>query len=467
MIGNACSEGLVIAFGYSAQDAPILDPRLYEAMAIALNEMNRSMIRFSSIDHADPTRTASLARASGVLLAASTSGSGHQTVASAIDLGPARLQCIESLFTIIGSAVHRKDEELSLIVGESLVKFADAIGVGDWTSTTNELKDEGSCYDETVAHSLPPHRHILYTIFKREMLASNPIKKTGCAALLLAIVGHASRLALLDSSFCSRTMVKEVTSQLPEIQYSFIQLLKDPKSKQLARECCCRGLAACRGLSLTSRDKDSDASNSVSDRLNELLLKAFGQTSNHGRSAMMESDEQARERRNLEGNGVANSQQIEVGGTAGMGEAALGAYREMANAAISINRPDVLYSLLVLSTNHPIWIATDVKDRYNAISLLGHTQGVTDGEIRSALKPHMQKLIPSLLRACNDPNKQTREQMNALWVGLTGGGSEARDLITSHLIPTLDALIKDASSKLWRTRYFISNFVQLFVAIVL
>ena len=451
MVGNACSKGLMIAFGYCDQDAPVLDSRLYEAMATALNEMNRSLIRFSSIDHADPQRAASLILASGVLLAASTSGAGHQTKMSAIDLGPARLQCIESLFNIVGSAVHRKDDELSLVVGESLVKYADAIGDGDWGSTSNGSKEEGS-YDETVAHSLPPHRHILYTIIKREIMASNPIKKTGCAALLLAIVGHASRLALLDSSFCSRTMIKEVSNQLQEIQHSFIQLLKDTKSKQLARECCCRGLAACRGLSLACGGQDRNASNTVSDRLNELLLKAFGQTSNYGRSAMMESEEQARERRNQEDNDVSDAQQIEVGGAAGMGEAALGAYREMANAAMAIDRPDLLYTLLILSTNHPIWVTADVRDRYNTKSLLGHAQGVNDEEIRIALTPHIKSLIPSLLRACNDPNKQTRDQMNALWVGLTGGGSDARDLITRHLIPTLDALIKDASSKLWRTR---------------
>ena len=42
--------------------------------------------------------------------------------------------------------------------------------------------------------------------------------------------------------------------------------------------------------------------------------------------------------------------------------------------------------------------------------------------------------------------------MNALWVSLTGGGSAARDMISQNLIRTLDILIKDASSKLWRTR---------------
>lgn len=441
VIGNACSKGLMIAFDYTSRDAPILDPRLYLPMAVALTGLNKSLGRFSSIDHADPTRTASLIDASGMLLAASTSGAGSS------NLGPSRLECVESLFSINGSVVHRKDDELSLKVGEALVKYADAIGDGEWSKVSETTNNDGEgAYDEVVANSLPPHKHILYTIFKREVVSTNPIKKTGCAAILLALVGHASRLALLDSSFASRMMVEEVSNHLQHIQLAFIQLLKDPKSKQLARESCCRGLAACRGLSLAC---NSDGSSKNSEALNDRLLQAFGQTSNFGQSAMMESEEQARERRNQDRNADTDGQQTEVGGAAGLAESALGAYREMANAAMAVERPDILYTLMILSTNHPIWVVGDVRDRYNAKSLLGNTQGLN---IRAALKPHIGKLLPSLLRACNDPSKQTREQMNVLWVGLTGGASESRELITSHLIPTMDTLIKDASSKLWRSR---------------
>lgn len=432
----------MIAFGYTSHDAPVLDSRLFESMSVALSGINESLKRFSSIDHADSTRASSLIQAAGILLAASTSGAG------AINIGQSRLQCVESLFSIVGSVVNRKDDELSLAVGEALVKYADAFGAGEWkTSSPNAELDSlrDGQYDEAFAQSLPPHKHIMYTIFKREIVASNPVKKTGCAPVLLALVGHASRLAILDPSFASRAMIRETSDHLKEIQYSFIQLLRDPKTKQLARESCCLGLAACRGLSLACH------TNNASDDLNELLLKSFGQTSNFGQSAMMETNEQARERRN-ESNVDENLQQIEVGGAAGLAEASLGAYKEMASAAIAVERPDILYTLMILSTNHPIWLVSDVRDRYCAKALLGRDQGLNDADIRSALKPHLGKLLPSLLRACNDPSKHTRDQMNTLWVGLTGGGSEGRDIITQHLIPTLDSLIKDASSKLWRTR---------------
>ena len=146
--------------------------------------------------------------------------------------------------------------------------------------------------------------------------------------------------------------------------------------------------------------------------------------------------------------------ETEVGGTAGMGEAALGAYREMANAAVMLDRPDILYSLMLLSVSLPVWSMSEYRVKYTASSLLALKEGNNGKttEIRKALKPYMRNLIPRLLRACNDPNKQTRDQMESLWVGLTGGGSDARTLINRHLLSTIDALMDDATNKLWRAR---------------
>ena len=136
---------------------------------------------------------------------------------------------------------------------------------------------------------------------------------------------------------------------------------------------------------------------------------------------MMETDAQARERRRYDENvGAEDSTtpEADIGGAAGLSEAALGAYREMASAAISLGRPDVLYTLMMLSTNHPVWALSDNRDRYSAKALLGSAEGGDQNEIRVALQPHLGKLIPRLLRACNDPNKQTREQMVSYSISL-------------------------------------------------
>jgi proteasome component ECM29 len=73
-------------------------------------------------------------------------------------------------------------------------------------------------------------------------------------------------------------------------------------------------------------------------------------------------------------------------------------------------------------------------------------------EMQIALRPHLGKLLPRILRARHDPNKQTREQITSLWNGLTGGGSDAREVISQHLLSTVDTLLEDATSKLWRAR---------------
>jgi proteasome component ECM29 len=263
----------------------------------------------------------------------------------------------------------------------------------------------------------------------------------------------------------SRSLVQSLLERLDEVQQVFIRLLSDPKSKHLSRESCCLGLAACQGLTQASSTERNLASGQTNDELNQRLLRAFGQTTNYQGSAMMETTAQAAERRATEREAPSGSgstlmetfgAESEVGGASGMGEAALGAYREMASASVSIGRADILYTLLMLSVSHLVWFSEGARERYGASSLLGQSSIVASRtnslEMREALRPHIGKLLPRILRACHDPNKQTREQMLSLWVGLTGGGSESRLTVTQHLLPAVDILITDSASKLWRAR---------------
>ena len=224
----------------------------------------------------------------------------------------------------------------------------------------------------------------------------------------------------LDSDYASRSLAKELCAHLEEVQGCFIKLLADPKSKHMSRESCCLGLAACR--SLADAAPAGKAGDFDSYTMNDRLLRAFGQTTRYEGSAMQETSAQASDRRRAEGRestdregGVDDSVEGESGGVSGMSEAALGAYREMASAAVSLGRPDVLYALLILSVSHPSWFSPEGRERYSPSALLGkhsiigsHTNTT---ELRVALRPHLGKLLPRMLRACYDPNKQTREQM--------------------------------------------------------
>ena len=171
-----------------------------------------------------------------------------------------------------------------------------------------------------------------------------------------------------DALYANRALVKEIKLRMASVQQVFIQLLADPKIKQLSRESCCLGLAACRGIAGVGQSQATS-----SDELNYRLLRAFGQTTNFGGSAYMETPAQAAQRRanetgtNAEIGSVLMEQfgiESEFGGASGMSEAALGAYREMAAASVSLGRHDILYALLILSVSHSCWFAPGMIDRY-------------------------------------------------------------------------------------------------------
>ena len=166
----------------------------------------------------------------------------------------------------------------------------------------------------------------------------------------------------------------------------------------MSRESCCLGLAACNKIVVASE----------SDELKGRLLRSFGSTTNHGGSAMQETAEQAAQRRQAEGANGANGTDnfdtttgIDVGGAGGVSEASLGAYREMAAAAVASGRPDILYSMLILSVSHSIWFSTEKRrDAYGPSSLQG--DNIKSGELKTALRPYLSKLLPRILRASHE-----------------------------------------------------------------
>ena len=163
----------------------------------------------------------------------------------------------------------------------------------------------------------------------------------------------------------------------------------------MSRESCCLGLVACNKIVAASE----------SEELQARLLRSFGSTTNHGGSAMQETAEQAAQRRRAEGANVSESLEattgVDVGGAGGVSEAALGAYREMAAAAVGSGRPDILYSMLILSVSHPVWFSSEKRrDAYGPTSLQG--DNFSNGEVKIALRPFLSQLLPRILRASHE-----------------------------------------------------------------
>ena len=169
IVSNAFSDGLSIALAYNSQDAPILDQRLYTGTTTALVKLWKALHKYGSGDQTNAPRASKLAHATGVCLAASTSGAGTRDSGSEsveIDgvvyyLGPARLQCVDALFSLLGSTAFRKDEEIALVAGEALAQFADAFSPRDAT-WTSEAESWPADLDEEFAKELPPHQQVSY-----------------------------------------------------------------------------------------------------------------------------------------------------------------------------------------------------------------------------------------------------------------------------------------------------------------
>lgn len=165
IIGNAFSQGMSIALSYDGVDAPILDSRLYGGTTKALALLDTALRKYSDGDHTDETRASALGHAAGIVLAASTSAAGYVSDDAAANrsVGPARIQCVDAIFNMIGSSAFRKDPEVAMVAGEALADYADAYGPESaiWSSSVGDWPD---LYSDEYANELPPHSQVSTTV---------------------------------------------------------------------------------------------------------------------------------------------------------------------------------------------------------------------------------------------------------------------------------------------------------------
>ncbi len=160
-VGNAFSLALSIALSFDGNDAPLLDTRIYAGTTSVLTSLDTALRKYGNGDHTDEARASSLANAAGIVLAASTSAAGFVADNSTPNrnVGPARIQCVDALFSLIGSNAFRKDPEIALVAGEALSDYADAYGSDSvvWESAFTDWPDT---YSEDYANNLPPHQQV-------------------------------------------------------------------------------------------------------------------------------------------------------------------------------------------------------------------------------------------------------------------------------------------------------------------
>ncbi|KAG7360904.1 proteasome stabiliser [Nitzschia inconspicua] len=430
-VGNFCCDGISLLC--SLGHGQTLLKSLVPAMTKVLSSVQFSLLQFGNGEQTNAPRTLKILKPAGLAMALAN------TMAMECVAGPLS-ECVSATIKLLGSDSFRKDEEVALYAGEALAKYACA-----HESTMVPSQDLSIGWptelSETFARSLTPPAHVIYSLLRIAKTTNNNHQRRACAPALLAVV---STGANTGATIQLRRLLQWM---LEEIQDCFLFLLTDSKSSQLSRESCCLGLIALNKLVRSTEEET---------KLQERLLRGFGQTTNYGGSAMQETAAQAEERRRAEGSiGDVSEQsrtsaEVEIGGAAGMSEASLGAYVEIAAAAVACGHPRLVYSMLMLSVSHAVWSTKERRDMYGPAAL--HSSEFNKDEVKVALRPYLARLLPRILRASHDPNKQTREQMEILWAGLTGGGEEGRLAISRFLRPTIDALVEETASKLWRTR---------------
>jgi proteasome component ECM29 len=199
IVANACADSLAIALSFESPDAPFLDERLYECSTSVLNQLAAGLSLFGHSDTVNPTRTTKIARAAGVILAATTAGADNGNN----DIGLGRMACVDALFQLLGSMASRKEEELALVVGEALADYADGYSPENvvWTNSGKIWPYE---FDEHFAKGLPPHEQVLYVLLRRLYPSSDPHKKIACAPALLAVVAMGARRVSRSDESCFR-----------------------------------------------------------------------------------------------------------------------------------------------------------------------------------------------------------------------------------------------------------------------
>ena len=381
-VGNVVVDSITIAARNVARQSTF--GILRSGWFSVLKDLTNAIHKFGNGDRVSGPRASKVVEPAGLVCSIVSASTEQEDI-------KACSECIDALFRLLGSDAFRKDEEIALSVGESLAVLFQSKARPDLFPTYSLPWPEGM--DENFAQNASLPIRVLYTLLRIAKTTTNNHKRRACSAALFAVVASAA------SPGSNAETLTCLQSHLEELLDCYLFLLADPKGNQLSREACCLGLAACHNLVATTE----------SEKLNERLLRAFGATTVHGTSAMQETPEQAAQRRLREGTEASSGDappstipgEANVGGAAGVSEASLGAYREMAAAAVASGRPDILYSMLILSVSHPIWSSTkERRDAYGSAALLGGA--VDQGELKKALRPYLSRLLPRILRAMHE-----------------------------------------------------------------
>ncbi|XP_050897841.1 uncharacterized protein LOC127104718 [Lathyrus oleraceus] len=127
-----------------------------------------------------------------------------------------------------------------------------------------------------------------------------------------------------------------------------------------------------------------------------------------------------------------------LGETASGGK--LNTYKELCSLANEMGQPDLIYKFMDLA-NHQASLNSK-RAAASGFSKIAKQAG-------DALKPHLQSLVPRLVRYQYDPDKNVQDAMVHIWKSLV---ADSKKTIDEHLDLIIDDLLVQCGSRLWRSR---------------
>ncbi|KAF9665771.1 hypothetical protein SADUNF_Sadunf16G0158400 [Salix dunnii] len=118
----------------------------------------------------------------------------------------------------------------------------------------------------------------------------------------------------------------------------------------------------------------------------------------------------------------------------------LSTYKELCSLANEMGQPDMIYKFMDLA-NHQASLNSKRGAAFG-FSKIAKQAG-------DALQPHLQLLIPRLVRYQYDPDKNVQDAMAHIWKSLV---ADPKRTIDQHLDLIVDDLIIQCGSRLWRSR---------------
>ena len=119
-------------------------------------------------------------------------------------------------------------------------------------------------------------------------------------------------------------------------------------------------------------------------------------------------------------------------------------YKEMCNLAAECGQPDLIYSMMAMTSQHAVW-----NSRKGAAFAVGEMLG--KGHAKEAIRKHLRDVIPKMYRHSYDPNPRLAQSMgHILSVAYPTKGNTS--LVDENLNGILEECLTSMGSREWRAR---------------